>query len=93
GCFKEGYHLLNFLKTHMTKDLKYIRGLFFLTGENPPEPKTLDHIIVFGDCAIKSTKNHEFRKTQTTTDRNYLEDVKEKIKKDYKSQKTTKVKE
>jgi len=77
----------------MTKDLKYIKNQIFMMGENPPEPKTLEHIIVFGDCAINSTKNHEFRKIRTTTDRNYIENAKGKLKKDYKSQKTTKVKE
>ncbi|NVM44737.1 MAG: DUF362 domain-containing protein [Candidatus Lokiarchaeota archaeon] len=92
GCFKEAYNLLNFIKTYMTKDLKYIKNQCFLAGENPPEPKFLDNIIIFGECAINSTKNHEFRKIQTTTDRNYVENVKGKIKKDYKSQKTTKVK-
>ena len=92
GCFKEAYNLLNFVKTYMTKDLKYIRNQCFLAGENPPEPKSLDNIIVFGECAINSTKNHEFRKIRTTTDRNYVENVKGKIKKNYKSQKITKVK-
>ena len=77
----------------MTKDLKYIKNQCFLTGENPPEPESLDHTIIFGDCAIDTTKNHEFRKIRTTTDKNYVENVKEKIKKDYKSQKTLKVKE
>ena len=93
GCFREGYYLLNFIKTHMTKDLKYIKNQCFLTGEDPPEPESLDNTIVFGDCAINTTKNHEFRKIRTKADRNYVEDIKGKIKKDYKSQKTTKVKE
>lgn len=93
GCFKEAYILLNFINTHMTKDLKYIKSQFFLTGENPPEPESLDHTIVFGDCAIDTTKNHEFRKIRTTIDRNYVENVKGKLKKDYKSKKITKVKE
>ncbi len=93
GCFKEAYTLLNFIKTHMTKDLKYIKSQCFLIGENPPEPEYLDNTIVFGDCAIDTTKNHEFRKIRTTTDKNYVENVKGKIKKDYKSKKITKVKE
>jgi len=93
GCFKEAYHLLNFINTHMTKDLKYIKNQHFLTGENPPEPETLENIIVFGDCAIESTKNREFRCIRTSSDINYLESVKGKIKKDYKSQKIPKVKE
>ena len=93
GCFKEAYHLLNYIKTHMTKDLKYIKRQYFLTGENPPEPESLDHIIVFGDCAIKSTKNGEFRTIRTPSDKNYIETIKGKIGKDQKSQKVTKVKE
>ncbi|GAG48541.1 unnamed protein product, partial [marine sediment metagenome] len=38
GCFREAYYLLNFMKTHMTKDLKYIRKQTMLIGENPLEP-------------------------------------------------------
>jgi uncharacterized protein (DUF362 family) len=92
GCFKEAYHLLNNKKTKMTKDLKYIKKQCFLTGENPPEPESLDNIIVFGDCAINSTNNREFRSVRTSKERNFLESVKGKIKKDDKSQKTPKVK-
>ncbi len=95
GCFKEAYHLLNYIKTHMTKDLKYIKKQYFLIGENPPEPESesLNHIIVFGECAINSTKNREFRTIRTSSDKNYIETIKGKIGKDSKSQKLTKVKE
>ncbi len=93
GCFKEAYHLLNYIKTHMTKDLKYIKRQYFLIGENPPEPESLDHIIVFGECAINSSKNREFRTIRTSSDKNYIETVKGKIRKDHKSQKVPKVKE
>jgi uncharacterized protein (DUF362 family) len=93
GCFKEAYHLLNYVKTHMTKDLKYIKKQYFLTGENPPEPESLDHIIVFGECAINSTKNREFRTIRTSSDKNYVETIKGKIGKEIKSQKAPKVKE
>jgi hypothetical protein len=92
GCFKEAYHLLNNIKTHMTKDLKYIKTQCFLTGKAPPEPESLDNIIIFGDCAIKSTSNREFRSVQTSRERNYLESVKGKIKKDGESLKEPKVK-
>jgi uncharacterized protein (DUF362 family) len=92
GCFKEAYYLLNTIKTQMTKDLKYIKKQCFLVGENPPEPEYLDNILVFGDCAIKSTSNKEFRSIQTAKDRNYLENIKGKIKKDDKPQKIPKVK-
>ncbi|MHA1460314.1 MAG: DUF362 domain-containing protein [Promethearchaeota archaeon] len=93
GCFKEAYHLLNCVKTHMTKDLKYIKRQYFLTGENPPEPESLDHIIVFGECAINSTKNREFRTIRTSSDKNYVETIKGKMGKESKSQKVPKVKE
>jgi len=93
GCFKEAYHLLNYVKTHMTKDLKYIKRQYFLTGENPPEPESLDHIIVFGECAINSTKNREFRTIRTSSDKNYVETIKGKMGKESKSQKAQKVKE
>ena len=77
----------------MTKDLKYIKGQYFLTGENPPEPESLDNIIVFGECAINSTKNRDFRTIQTSSNKNYVETIKGKIGKDPKSQKDTKVKD
>ncbi|MFX0074365.1 MAG: DUF362 domain-containing protein [Candidatus Hermodarchaeota archaeon] len=93
GCYKEAYHLLNYIKTHMTKDLKYVKKQHFLTGENPPEPESLENTIIFGDCAINSSKNREFRKIRTSRTKDYVESVKEKIKKDYKSQKPPKVKE
>jgi len=93
GCFKEAYHLLNYIKTHMTKDLKYIKKQYFVTGENPPEPESesLDHIIVFGDCAINSSKNREFRTIRTSSYKNYIETIKGKIGKDQKDQKSQKV--
>ena len=92
GCYKEAYHLLNNIKTHMTKDLKYIKSQCFLTGENPPEPESLDNIIVLGDCAINSTINRRFRSVQTSKGINYLESFKGKIKKEEKSLKRPKVK-
>lgn len=61
GCYKEAYHLLNLVKTNMIKDLKYISKNFFLIGENPVAPDFLNNIIIFGDCAINSTKNNSFR--------------------------------
>ncbi|MBA7539163.1 hypothetical protein ES705_31442 [subsurface metagenome] len=93
GCFKEAYHLLNLMKTHMTKDLKYIIKQSFLVGEKPPKPESLENIILFGDCAIESTENREFRKTIITNNKDYVEIAKKKLKKDYKAQDKTKVKE
>lgn len=64
GCYEQAYHLLNLMKTNMVKDLKYISpDNSLLLGENPPEPENLDNnIILFGDCAINSTKRQDFRK-------------------------------
>ncbi len=62
GCFMEAYRFLNFLRTAMVKDLKYIITQSFLIGKNPPEPESNENVIVFGDCAINSSKNREFRR-------------------------------
>ncbi|TFG25591.1 MAG: DUF362 domain-containing protein [Promethearchaeota archaeon] len=64
GCFKQAYHLLNLMKTNMTKDLKYITpNNSFLIGDDPPDPNNIgkDNIILFGDCAINSTRKKEFK--------------------------------
>ncbi len=93
GCFKEAYHLLNFMKTHMTKDLKYIRKQSMLIGENPLEPETVENIIVFGDCAIKTTKNRDFRHIQVLKKDNIIKTIGDKVKKEKSSQKKPIVKE
>ena len=93
GCFKEAYYLLNFMKTHMTKDLKYIRTQSMLIGENPPEPDTVENIIVFGDCALTTTKNRDFRYIQVLKKDNIIKTVGDKVKKEKSSQKKTIVKE
>ena len=87
GCFKEVYYLLNFMKTHMTKDLKYIRKQSILIGENPNEPDTVENIIVFGDCALRSTKNRDFRYIKVAKKDNIIKTVGDKVKKDNTSQK------
>ncbi len=93
GCFNEAYHLLNLMKTHMTKDLKYIIKQSFLIGEKPSKPESLENIILFGDCAIESTENREFRKIIITNSKDYLETAKKKLKKDSKAQDKAKIKE
>ena len=87
GCFKEAYYLLNFMKTHMTKDLKYIRKQSMLIGENPNEPDTVENIIVFGDCALRSTKNRDFRSIKIQKKDNLIKTVGDKVKKEKSSQK------
>jgi len=81
------------MKTHMTKDLKYIVNQSFLIGEKPPKPESLENIILFGDCAIESTENREFRKIIITNSKDYIETAKKKLKKDFKAQDKTKIKE
>ncbi|MHA1670113.1 MAG: DUF362 domain-containing protein [Promethearchaeota archaeon] len=61
GCHYLAYHLLNTMKTYMTKDLKYITRQSILIGNNPPEPDSKKNIILCGNCAIKSTVNSSFR--------------------------------
>ncbi|MBY9018388.1 MAG: DUF362 domain-containing protein [Candidatus Lokiarchaeota archaeon] len=66
GCYHIAYHLLNIMKTYMTKDLKYITRQSVLIGENPPEPDLNKNVILFGNCAIKSTENSSFRTIYTS---------------------------
>ena len=66
GCYHIAYHLLNIMKTYMTKDLKYIAGQSVLIGKNPSEPDSKKNVILFGNCAIKSTKNSSFRTVITS---------------------------
>jgi uncharacterized protein (DUF362 family) len=61
GCYEKAYYLLNFLKSNMTKDLKYMGYFSFLIGEAPSKPEIGRDIILFGDCAIESTKDRDFR--------------------------------
>lgn len=68
GCHESAYHLLNLMKTKMLKDLKYLSSHSFLIGENPLEPNdNQDHIILFGDCAINTTQDRDFRKITKET--------------------------
>jgi len=61
GCFLHAYYLLNFIKSLLIKDLNYLPNCSFLMGENPLEPEESTEIILFGDCAINSTINRDFR--------------------------------
>jgi len=61
GCNLKAYHLLNIIKTYLVKDLKYIKKNDLLIGLNPPKISHDNNIILFGDCAIKTTKDYEFR--------------------------------
>ncbi|MFX1522724.1 MAG: DUF362 domain-containing protein [Promethearchaeota archaeon] len=92
GCFKYAYHMLNFMKTYMVKDLKYNPNNILLIGRDPPEPEKFGNIIVFGDCAIKTTQNSEFRTVSKESKKKSIDDAKEKLTKKKKSQKKPKVK-
>ncbi|MFX1493090.1 MAG: DUF362 domain-containing protein [Promethearchaeota archaeon] len=84
GCFNQAYHLLNLMKSNMTKDLKYIKSQSLLIGEKPQEPESLENILIFGDCAINSTKDRSFRKLTIEKGKNLVEKAKSKIKKEEK---------
>ena len=48
----------------MVKDLKYLAPTSFLIGWDPQDPEcdlNKENIILYGDCAIKSTKKREFK--------------------------------
>jgi len=92
GCFKQAYHLLNFLKTNIVKDLKYNPSNAFLIGQKPPESQNYINILLYGDCAINSTKNSEFRKIRKMSKKSTIDLTKEKIMKQPKSSKEPKIK-
>jgi len=93
GCFKQAYHLLNFMKTYMVKDLKYNPTNTFLIGENPIEPEKIGNVILFGDCAINSTKSYKFRKLLIEAKKNLIGEAKNKLFKKPKAKKKPKIKE
>lgn len=93
GCYNQAYHLLNLMKTHMTKDLKYIRKQSFLIGDKPQEPEYPENVILFGDCAINSTKERDFRRIIIQKQGNIIAEAKSKLKKDKKQISKGKLKE
>lgn len=93
GCFNQAYHLLNVMKTYMGKDLKYNNTNSFIIGDNPTEPEKAGNLILFGDCAINSTKDYSFRKILSEQKKDLIGDAKRKLKKEIKHKKNIKVKE
>ncbi len=80
GCYEQAYRLLNFMKTVMIKDLKYISKNTFIIGENPSEPESSrENLILFGDCAIQSTLKHNFRKIVKKSKKKIKEKTNKKI--------------
>ena len=66
GCYELAYHLLNFMKTMMTKDLIYINKQTFIVGHTPKQPENHKNVLLFGDCAVNSTRDYDFRMTTVT---------------------------
>ncbi|MFX0025391.1 MAG: DUF362 domain-containing protein [Candidatus Hermodarchaeota archaeon] len=92
GCYNQAYHLLNLMKSNMTKDLKYIKRQSLLIGEKPQEPESLENLLIFGDCAINSTKDRAFRTITIEKGKNLIEKAKNKIKKEKKKKSISKTK-
>lgn len=92
GCFKQAYHLLNFMKTYMGKDLKYNIDNSLLVGKNPIEPEKLGNILLFGDCSINSTMNYTFRKIIIESKKKAKKKTKIKVLNESKSKKKVKIK-
>ncbi|MFX1377252.1 MAG: DUF362 domain-containing protein [Promethearchaeota archaeon] len=92
GCYKQAYHLLNFMKTYMTKDLKYNPRNAFLIGKNPVEPAHFKNVLLFGDCAINSTKDSNFRKIRKIPKKPKTDKKKSKKNQKLASQKNEKIK-
>jgi len=92
GCFQSAYHLLNFMKTNVVKDLKYNPNNVFLVGQNPTAPENFGKILLFGDCAINTTKNSDFRTIKKESKKENVHEAKDKIFKKQKSQKKPKTK-
>lgn len=92
GCYAQAYDLLNFMKSHMTKDLKYNPCNTFLIGKNPLEPSLFKNIIIFGDCAIESTKDGNFRKISKQSDKIIIGDIINPKNKKKKTRKEPKIK-
>ncbi|MFX1379559.1 MAG: DUF362 domain-containing protein [Promethearchaeota archaeon] len=92
GCFKQAYHLLNFMKSYMGKDLKYNINNSFLIGERPPEPNKAKNYFIFGDCAINTTKNYDFRTAIIESKKDLITGAKNKILKKSKSKKKATIK-
>ena len=65
----------------MAKDLKYIIKESFLIGEKPVEPESPKNLLIFGDCAINSTKDRSFRILIIQKRKNIIKKAKSKISK------------
>ncbi|MHA1721164.1 MAG: hypothetical protein ACTSWX_07335 [Promethearchaeota archaeon] len=55
------YQFIFMIRDILLKDSSNFGNWAIFAGNNPPDPDICCDIIVFGDNAIKSTKNHKFR--------------------------------
>ncbi|MDD5225098.1 MAG: DUF362 domain-containing protein [bacterium] len=62
GCGMPISYMIDLFKLVLGKDLKELAPITVLCGDNPPPPKDKRFIFVFGDCAIYSTWNYEYRR-------------------------------
>ncbi|MHA2035092.1 MAG: DUF362 domain-containing protein [Promethearchaeota archaeon] len=92
GCFEHAYYLLNFMKTNLVKDLKYNPNNILVVGQDPVEPEDFGNILLFGDCAIDSTKTSEFRTIVKESKKAVIDGKESKFLKKEKSKKKPKIK-
>lgn len=92
GCYTQAYHFLNLMKSKMVKDLKYNPRNALLVGRNPLEPENIKNILLFGDCAINTTRNSSFRKVIIESKKNVMDEIKTKTSKKQKSKDKPKTK-
>jgi coenzyme F420-reducing hydrogenase gamma subunit len=79
GCYEQAYHVLNFMKTIMTKDLVYIGKQTLLIGYTPKIPENYKNVLLFGNCAVKSTRKYDFRTLSITKQKSKLLEPLKKI--------------
>jgi uncharacterized protein (DUF362 family) len=79
GCYEQAYHVLNFMKTIMAKDLVYIGKQTLLIGYTPKIPENYKNVLLFGNCAVKSTRKYDFRTLSITKQKSKLLEPLKKI--------------
>lgn len=61
GIERALYDFIHLFKTNLIKDKENLDPINIVVGLNPPEPDSKENIVVFGDSAIKTTLNYDFR--------------------------------
>ena len=62
GCGMAARFLIEIFRLLLGKDLSELQPIHVLVGLNPPPPPEKKFILVYGDCAMYSTWNYEYRK-------------------------------